>query len=507
MGGIKLWLALSLSLLVVSSRLCVVAKYGVQEPYMDSFSEIEDYKAVEDGRLDKVLEHSLSFHIEHRLFLTRWLNVGLFLANRGHWDLLLQACVNAVLAGLSVFVIAYGLGARSVNLWHWLFASFTAICFALPNSYENILWGFQSQHFFFILFSLSTILLLVRYRPFCLAWWLGIGSAICSCLSLGSGFYASLAVCGTCVFMAFRERYRRAPLWITLIAAFLIGGLYFATLRNVHSPGEYRADSVRRFIEALLGNLAWPNYGGGLAWLSVLMWLPWTILVAAALLRRRAVPRSSYCVIAIGLWSLTVMVTLSYLRGKYSPYVRYFDYNTVNVVANAAAIGELVRLKLYPSVAPSVKSGLFGAWVAMVMIGLAHVSHYTMSDFLRARRNELLMERRAINRFLQTNDVDVLKEPHLHGIVPFREPYSSALADQLRDPEVQRFLPKEMKSAEIERKPEGLLSLFSRFALRHSGYIWLGSVLWVVALAVRQFVGAFGARRLLSIAWWRRVRP
>jgi hypothetical protein len=474
---------------------------------MDSFSEIEDYKAIEEGRLDKVLEHSLSFHIEHRLFLTRWLNAGLFLANRGHWDLLLQACVNAVLAGLSVFVIVCGIGARSVNFSHWLFASFTAICFALPNSYENILWGFQSQHFFFILFSLSTILLLIRYRPFCLAWWLGIGSAICSCLSLGSGFYASLAVCGTCAFMAFRERYRRAPLWITLIAAFLIGGLYFATLGNVQSPGEYRADSVRRFIEALLGNLSWPNLGGGLAWLSVLMWMPWTVLVVAALLRRRAVPRSSYCVIAIGLWSLTVMVTLSYLRGRYSPYVRYFDYNTVNVVANAAAIGELVRLKLYPRVASSVKSGLFGAWIAMVMIGLAQLSHDTVSDFLRARRNELLTERRAINRFLQTNDADVLKGPDLHGIFPFREPYSSVLADQLRDPEVRKFLPKEMKSAEIARKPEGLLSLFSRFALRYSGYVWLGSVLWVFALAVRQFVGAFDARRLFSIDWWRRVRP
>jgi hypothetical protein len=311
--------------------------------------------------------------------------------------------------------------------------------------------------------------------------------------------------------MAFRERYRRAPLWITLVAAFLIGGLYFATLVNVQSPREYRADSVRRFIEALFGNLSWPmswpNLGGGLAWLSVLMWMPWIVLVVAALLRRRAIPRSSYCVIAIGLWSLAVMVTLSYLRGKYSPYVRYFDYNTVNVVANAAAIGELVRLKLYPRVASSVKSGLFGAWMAMVMIGLAQLSHVTMSDFLRARRNELLTERRAINRFLETNDADVLKGPDLHGIVPFREPFSSVLADQLRDPQIQKFLPKEMASNKIENKSRGPLTLFSRFILRHSTKLWLGSILLIVVLAVRQISGAFDAARLFSTDWWRRVGP
>ena len=177
---------------------------------MDSFSEIQDYKAAEEGRLDKVFEHSISFHIEHRIFLTRWLNVGLFFANQERWDLLMQACVNAGLAGLCVLALIRGFGAHFVDSWYWLFGGLTTACFALPTAYENMLWGFQSQHFFFILFSVLAIPLVIRSGPLSGAWWLGIGSAACSCLSLGSGFYAPLTLVSISLLMILRRRYRQA---------------------------------------------------------------------------------------------------------------------------------------------------------------------------------------------------------------------------------------------------------------------------------------------------------
>ena len=65
-------LALALAILVMSSRFCVIAKFGVQEPYMDSFSEIQDYKAAEeDGIADSV------FYFDK----DTWLQVGSTLKN------------------------------------------------------------------------------------------------------------------------------------------------------------------------------------------------------------------------------------------------------------------------------------------------------------------------------------------------------------------------------------------------------------------------------------------
>jgi hypothetical protein len=107
--------------------------------------------------------------------------------------------------------------------------------------------------------------------------------------------------------------------------------------------------------------------------LAALAWVPWTALFAAALVRRRALPRSSYCTIALGIWVLAVTLTLAYLRGSNSPYVRYFDYNAVGVVVNAAALGELFCLKLYPRISLGLKSGVIGAWVTAIAIGLAYL--------------------------------------------------------------------------------------------------------------------------------------
>src|ERR1700741_3048998 len=88
-------LALLIGLLVCGARLWVIKIYGVQEPYMDSYSEIWDYRAVGSGDFHQVFENSLTPNNEHRIFFTHWLNVGLFLLNHETWDLLGEASLNA----------------------------------------------------------------------------------------------------------------------------------------------------------------------------------------------------------------------------------------------------------------------------------------------------------------------------------------------------------------------------------------------------------------------------
>jgi hypothetical protein len=69
-------LALLVCLFVVNARLFTIKRFGVQEPYMDSFSEMQDYKDAAENNYGAVWNHSVSLHNEHRIVLTRWTNVA-----------------------------------------------------------------------------------------------------------------------------------------------------------------------------------------------------------------------------------------------------------------------------------------------------------------------------------------------------------------------------------------------------------------------------------------------
>ena len=71
--GLLIWL------LVVESRFYTIKRFGVQEPYMDSFGEIDDYRPVVKNDWALLLANSLRPNNEHRIVLTRWTNIELFL--------------------------------------------------------------------------------------------------------------------------------------------------------------------------------------------------------------------------------------------------------------------------------------------------------------------------------------------------------------------------------------------------------------------------------------------
>jgi hypothetical protein len=114
--GNRLWvllrnrwtLAILVCLFVINARLYTIKRFGVQEPYMDSFSEVHDYKAAAENNYGAIWQRAFQLHNEHRIVLTHWTNVGLFVLNQGKWDLLVEACLNAILAGLVVAALFAG---------------------------------------------------------------------------------------------------------------------------------------------------------------------------------------------------------------------------------------------------------------------------------------------------------------------------------------------------------------------------------------------------------------
>ena len=484
-------LALLVSLFVVEARLYTVKKFGVQEPFMDSFSEVHDYKATREHDYGKVLELSLARHNEHRVFLTRWTNVGLFLLNGEKWDLLLEACFNAVLAGLCVLAFFAGIGRYFDKASFLFFSAALLLVFGLPISYENILWGFQSQHFYFILFSIVSISFLPTAKPSSLLWWAGLLAGILACLTLGSGFYALLSVALVCGLMAFRRVYRTWSLAITAAVCLLVLAANVPGLIGMESDPQFKVHTARQFLSAFVLSLAWPNAHPFQAWSALIVHLPFLALACVAVFRKQPLPRSSYAILGLGIWSLLIIVTLSYLRGVYIPYARYYDYNAFNVILNAAAILEMLRLRLFPGLPGVVRNGFLVCWSTVILMGCSQLADAAWYYKLPERKYELRQEQLAVREFFASGDANILKSPALHGVFPFTERYNQYNSLVLRDPEIYRSLPNAMKPELFAKDDSEPLSHFRQAFLRRSDYI-------MVALGILMLASAANSLYLLG---------
>jgi hypothetical protein len=510
-GGLLLghrWLlGLLICLFVVESRLYTVKRFGVQEPYMDSFSEVYDYKPAVQGDWGLVLANSLRPNNEHRIVLTRWTNIGLFLLDGEKWDLLSEACFNAVLAGLLAAALLLGVGRYFTGRAFLFFAFLLVLAFGLPVSYENIIWGFQSQHFYFLLFSVVAISCTVGVEPLSRVSWIGLLAGALSCLTLASGFFGLVSILVVFGLMALRREYRSRGLALTAIICLLLLVATMPLLFGVPSDPSYRARSAVQFLSALAGNLAWPNIEPSLRGFGILIQLPFLALTLAALVRSQALPRSSYVIVGLGVFNAMIAVTLAYARGAYVPYVRYFDYNALNLVVNGAALLELGRLGLFPQVTSVWKRILFLGWVAAATAGCWLLAGQAWNHGLPDRKAELINERRAIHTFLRTHDPEVLASPDLNGTFPFDEKYAKVTASWLSDPDIYRFLPNAMKPEFGLLDNHEFLSEIRRGVLRRSDFFLVGVSLLIALVAGAMLFADRSTRDFLpTLRDWMRER-
>jgi hypothetical protein len=474
-------LAFLVCLLVINVRLFTIKRFGVQEPFMDSFSEVHDYKSVAENDYGAIWRHALELHNEHRIILTRWTNVGLFVLNQGKWDLLVEACLNAILAGLIAAALFVGLGRYFHGLQFVFFAFLLLLSFGLPIACENILWGFQSQHFYFILFSVLAISCLVTAKAGSLFWWIGLVAGILACLTLGSGFYGLLAVLVTCVVMSLRRGYRTRSLMFTSAICFVLLLMNLPGVIGVQSEPESKAHSLLQFVTSLALNLSWPNVTWYQLWSVLVIQLPSFTLAVAIVCRRETLPKSSCVILGLAVWNLLIMVTLAYLRGAYTPYVRYYDYNAFNIVVNGAALLELSRLRLFPAVPDTARMALFAGWSAVVILGCCQLFTEAWNQSLPMRKGDLIEERFAVRDLFRTGDVSVLTAPALKGIFPFTQRYAAYTATLLRDPEIYRCLPNQMKPG-LEYTPDNEpMSKLGRLLLRRSDFAMVAVFLLLAA--------------------------
>jgi hypothetical protein len=418
--------------LVLVAQVWLVAVAGTDIPFQDQWDA--EGRGLYPALLDGTARTADLFrpHNEHRIFWTRLLNLGLFSLN-GQWDPLVQLTAGALLHAAVAALLAVGL--KRSGSAGWLLGS-VVVLFSLPLAgWHNALWGFQSQVYFAVFFSLAAFALMAAPAVStgrAIAGWLAAGAAM---LAMGPGLLVPVALAGGLV-LSWREGRARAR---DAVAVAVLLAVAWALHQPVAAHAELAAGLPGQFFSALGRLLAWPH--SGQPWAAVVLNLPVAVVLGRRLRLRRATVAGEDFVLLLAGWALVVALAAAWTRGGGAEFAasvpsRYVDFILLLPLANGWCVLALAReaLPRWPV------SGRFvaGAWGAFLLLGWLGLSAEVLRGVILPRARDREAPVRLMQEFQRTGDDAVFAgQPRL--LVP--HPNLEAVRAVLRDPRMQGALP------------------------------------------------------------------
>ncbi|MDB6065542.1 MAG: hypothetical protein JWR26_1750 [Pedosphaera sp.] len=428
---------LSLFLVGLGVKFWLIQSSGSPFPYWDEW---------EGEAIDVFIpwvQHQFSFmklfqaHNEHRIVFTKVCELGLFLAN-GQWDSRLEMVFNAfihsgAIAGFG-WLLASLLGKKS---WPFVWV-LLALTLVTPYAWENTIWGFQSQFYFMVIFSILTIWLLGSSEPLSPRWRLGAYAAIATLFTMASGFLAAVAVVGITLVEVFKQRQnwrRHLPTWGFCVAISILGLLL---KKDVAFHHQFQAHSAGKFLAALGKSLSWP--WATVAWYAVFNLVPFAVLAWIYIRSKGGSKPAEQLILGIGFWVGLQSLAAAYARGSMGspPAWRYMDLlsfimvvNCVSILLLATRYREQLRFQTFWGV-------VFALWLVGCLTGLWYLTDKALNTFIPEVVYEKQSQLKVARAFLATDDLNALQhESAERRIVPNLD----AVVWLLRHPVVRSILP------------------------------------------------------------------
>ncbi|HEX3729179.1 MAG TPA: hypothetical protein VHV47_05210, partial [Opitutaceae bacterium] len=489
--AVRIGLVLSLVAVVLGCRWAVIDRYGSDLPNWDQWDAEALYTLHPWFQHHLTLSLLLQPHNEHRIVLTKLLNLGLTQAD-GQWDQRLECVVNALLpAAIAVgwMALASSFLPRKWLAPLWLLI---AVAYAAPLSWQNVIAGFHSQQFFLIGLSFAALAGLTMAEAWTAGWWLGAVSGVLALGSMASGFFAAPLAA-----MLLLCRRARGETTAALLPTLVLGAAVGAGgwLAKAPQPGHdvLRAHSAAEFLLSVLRSLQWPivNHTAPFsrpAWVALALWLPWAWLVARMV--RGAQPgargRAGWVLVGLGAWTLLQIAATAYARGAGAepPAPRYVDTLVIGALSNALALawlaGEAAGTKRWALAAAGA------LWIGVFGCGIRAELEHNFGLELPAFRAFYLSAQRSVRDYLATGDPGSLRP----GAVPY--PSIPVLIDRLGLADVRAILP------ESVRRPVAIEAV-----AESAGFSAPGTSPATPPLADRRTWGSFAARN--GVASWASV--
>ena len=365
--------ALGLFAFILGVRWAVFDRYGMTLPEWDQW-DAEGLKLLAPWfNQDGFLSALFTPHNEHRVVLTKLLNLGLTVAN-GHWDQRLEATFNALFP--ASIAVAFFLLARRHLTRRWLgaFGLFLGFILAFPFAWQNVLGGFHSQQFFLVGLALIAIALLPFSAPWSGRWWIGAAAALLGLFSMASGFFGAVVVIGLLGVQYFRRERTLRSAWPTLVVCVAASALGWFTRHEFAPHASLKAQNLHDFVFTIIRSLQWPAPLS--TWFALVLWLPWTWLVVRVVFvgsRPLSAPSRAfgYFILGLGVWVWLQLVATGYARGAGgpAPASRYIDTLVFGLIANALALMWLAAPELLARPARRLLAVAALAWVGVFAWG------------------------------------------------------------------------------------------------------------------------------------------
>jgi hypothetical protein len=433
----------------------LVARAGTDIPFQDQW-DVEGrwlYPAWREG----TLQFGTLFHAYngHRIVWTHLLNLSLFALN-GQWDPLLQMAAGAMLHAFGAGFLVRELAGSSTN-WKvqgWI-AVGVGLAFLPLAAWHNALWGFQSQAYFALIFSLMAFAWLGTADPTPVRLWAGMAAGLAAMLSMGSGELVPVALLGLTVLRACEKR-RLEGAWHDMWPALVLLVVAVVLMKSVPPDKvmqSWHVYSLKMFIVELGQIMAWPHVDQPLA--ALVLNLPLMLVVIGRIARRRQPRAGEDFVVLLGGWAVANALAMVWARGG-APELqagfvpsRYVDFLVLLPLANtwcaivimAETTGEWrTRARVLTAV-----------WCGFLFIGWLGISLEMWRGIVRPRIQDRLAPVRLMVAFQASGDPAVFAgQPRLY--VPHPNPES--ILPVLHDPRMQGVLPPSLQP----KRPMGPLS-------------------------------------------------
>jgi hypothetical protein len=424
---------IAFAILLYGIKLRVIVSYGGATPYWDQWDgeAANLYSPFLKGSLG--LKELFAPHNEHRIFITRIYSLLLLKIN-GFWSPAVQMVVNAVLHIGAILLAVHLLLKATDKKYSPIYLLFSFFLFVVPYAWENTLGGFQSQFYFVLIFSITTLWFTTTSNPLSGKWWIGLLCSVLAFLSIASGVFAAGAACviGIIYFITGAQRNLKQAIAILVLGAFMAAGLYLTPTIAAHA--QFKAANFNAFYTAFINTFSWPLKTG--LFTAILRNLPALAFTGVMLWKRPASTDKRWFLLGLIIWVLGQSFSIAYGRATVALSSRYLDLFALGVLANFACLISL----LHPYF--QKRSGLAYAglilWAGLVCISLRLVGNGDLNKTLANKRRQTIAQELNVKKYLETGDVNVLKKKGFYDI-PF--PSADGLVKIIDQPEIKAILP------------------------------------------------------------------
>lgn len=447
--------------LVFGSQAWLAQAWGSGVPFWDEWDAeaVALYHPWLAGTLH--LRDLFAAHNEHRIVLTRLLDLALFCAY-GRWEPWAQIVANAVIHAATAGVMLAFFGRKLPPLLRSGFAAGIALIFSAPCGWQNALHGFQSQVYFANLLAVFAAIGLLAARPGQTQWWLGWSAALVALFSFASGGFIAPAALAMMFAVRWFSPDNRAPWWsLALVGAIPVLSVLLAGHPVEQTP--LHAQSVGDFAAVLLRCLSWPFVNSPYGW--VIMQAPGVALLGWSIRRRQFAP-GDQCALALAGYGLLHAAAIAYSRGTGLLDARPLSrYQEELALATAAQFFCLLRL-----------AGIFGrparfaaiGWICSLLLGLTALTIYNFRVNLPFKRTGDALALESVRTYLQTHDVGAFAgHPEYPGVHPRPIVVARVLADPLLHPKLPQVF--------FSHAPE---SVYQPWLIAHGAVEFWGALLF-----------------------------